>query len=60
MDVLVPILMLLLSLMLVLVSTVIGVKAQEADSPLVDITSPNPCENIPGPKEIIVQGTASD
>jgi hypothetical protein len=29
-------------------------------SPSINITSPNPCEDIPGPKEIIVQGSASD
>jgi phage-related protein len=36
------------------------VRGQDANPPLIDITSPNPCTDIPGSNEIIVEGTASD
>jgi hypothetical protein len=35
------------------------VRGQDANPPLVDITSPNPCTDIPGSNEVIVEGTAS-
>ena len=35
-------------------------RGQDANPPLIDITSPNPCTDIPGSNEVIVEGTASD
>jgi hypothetical protein len=40
-------------------SLIIG-SGQDTNKPIVDITSPNPCEDSPGSKQVIVQGTASD
>jgi hypothetical protein len=60
MDMFIAFLIVLLSSMIALVLTATSIRAQEADSPIVDITSPNPCEDIPGPGQVAVQGTASD
>ena len=60
MDLFTQVLIILLCLIVALASADTAINAQETSSPIVDITSPNPCEDVPGPGQVTVQGTASD
>lgn len=60
MDLFTQVLVILLCLIVALASADTAINAQETSSPIVDITSPNPCEDVPGPGQVTVQGTASD
>ena len=50
----------LLSVIVISIPGNIIVRGQDANPPLVNITSPNPCTYISGSNEVIVQGNASD
>ena len=50
----------LLSVIVISIPGNIIVRGQDANPPLVNITSPNPCTYISGSNEVMVQGNASD
>jgi hypothetical protein len=60
MDALVGLGIILLFVTVTSIPSLIIVSGQDTNKPIVDITSPNPCEDSPGSKQVIVQGTASD